>query len=151
MNKSISILGLVVAMLFIVIACEDETMVRQDALVNYEVDLLGDWSVFSVTRNGMDISSDLNYASFSLKLEDGSFSLSGVFPFPTLGQDMSFSSGTWEFNDDFAPTQIHFINGGDRVPVTMTFPAFGLNNTSLGLKFALGCTGNEYIYQFKKQ
>ena len=151
MNKSILTFCLLSGLLFL--SCEEDPAVRQDALVNYKVDLMGDWAIFSVERNGEDISALLDYSTFSLQLGDGTFSLANEqVPFPTLGfNDANFSSGAWEFDDDFSPTQIHFVDGGTRVPVQMSFPAYGLNNTSLGLEFSLGCSNTVYTYQFKKQ
>ena len=132
--------------------CEEDLEVRQDALTNYEVDINGSWKLFSISRDGEDLSSKINFTDFTLELSNGDFNLnSSTIPFPTLKTTGSaFSSGSWSFNDDIYPTHIQFTNGSDVVPVKLAYPAYGTNNSSLVLEFSLGCSANIYSYQFKK-
>ena len=117
------------------IACEDESSsydVREDALINYKADINGDWSLFSIERNGTSLAGHFD-AALNLTISDGTFSLSSTtMPFPTLTTMVGdFSSGSWSFNDDYKPTDIQFTNGTDVVPVALSFPLYGMNNTSL--------------------
>jgi len=132
--------------------CEDDLEVRQDALTNYNVDINGSWKLFSISRDGEDLSSSIRFTDYTLELSNGSFNLnSSAVPFPTLKTTgAAFSSGSWSFNDDIYPTHIQFTNGSEVVPVKMGFPAYGVNNSSLILEFSLGCSSNTYSYQFKK-
>lgn len=132
--------------------CEDDLNVRQDALTNYNVDINGSWKLFSISRDGEDLSGKFGFTDYTLELNDGTFSLSSsTVPFPTLKTTgVAFSSGSWSFNDDIYPTHIQFTNGSEVVPVKMAYPAYGTNNTSLVLEFSLGCSSNKYLYQFKK-
>lgn len=136
----------------LITGCEDNLNVRQDALTNYAVDINGTWKLFSITRDGEDLSSKISFTDYTLELSDGSFSLSSsTVPFPTLKSVTTpFSSGSWSFNDDYYPTQIQFTNGSEVIPVKLGYPAYGTNNSSLALEFSLGCSSNTYLYQFKK-
>ena len=136
------------------IACEDESSsydVREDALINYKADINGDWTLFSIERNGTSLAGHFD-AALNLTISDGAFSLSSTtMPFPTLTTMVGdFSSGSWSFNDVYKPTGIQFTNGTDVVPVALSFPLYGMNNTSLGLEFSLGCGETTYKYHFKK-
>jgi hypothetical protein len=132
--------------------CEDNLNVRQDALTNYAVDINGNWKLFSISRNGEDLSSKISFADYTLELSDGSFSVnSSTVPFPTLKSAITpFASGSWSFNDDYYPTHIQFTNGSEVISVKLGYPAYGTNNSSLTLEFSLGCNSNTYLYQFKK-
>lgn len=133
--------------------CEDDLTVRQDALTAYTVEVNGNWNLFSISRNGEDLSGMLNITDNSIALNnDGTFNLSSsTIPFPTLKTTGArFTSGNWTFNDDFQPTKIHFSNGSSIVPVKLDKPLYGKNNNTLSFKFSLGCGTNSYLYQFKK-
>lgn len=137
----------------LITGCEqDELNVRQDALTNYIVDIDGSWKLFSISRDGEDLSGKFSFKDYTLDVRDRNFSLSSsTFPFPTLKTTgVPFSSGTLSFNDDVYPTQIQFSNGSEVVPVKLAYPAYGTNNTSLILEFNLGCSSNKYSYHFKK-
>jgi len=107
--------------------------------------------LFSIERNGTSLAGHFD-AALNLTISDGTFSLSSTtMPFPTLTTMVGdFSSGSWSFNDDYKPTGIQFTNGTDVVPVALSFPLYGMNNTSLGLEFSLGCGETTYKYHFKK-
>lgn len=132
--------------------CEDDSQVSQDALTNYAVDINGSWKLFSISRDGEDLSSKISFTGYTLELNDNTFNLnSSTVPFPTLKTTGSaFSNGNWSFNDDIYPTHIQFTNGSEVIPVKMGYPAYGTNNSSLVLEFSLGCSTNIYSYQFKK-
>lgn len=135
------------------IGCEEELSVRQDALTDYAVDINGTWQLFSISRNGEDLSGKISFTDYTLDLNnDGTFNLSSSkVPFPTLRTSgASFISGNWAFNDDFQPTEIQFSNGPAVVPTRLDQPLFGSNNTTLSITFSLGCATNTYLYQFKK-
>jgi hypothetical protein len=136
------------------IACEDDASsydVREDALINYKADIIGEWSLFSIERDGASLAGHFD-AALNLTISDGAFSLSSTtMPFPTLTTMVSdFSSGSWSFDDDYQPTSIQFTNGSEVVPAALSFPLYGSNNTSLGLEFSLGCSSTTYKYHFKK-
>ncbi len=135
-------------------ACDDADSfdVREDALVNYATDINGVWNLFSIERNGTDLSGHFNASAMTLTIADGAFTLSSAsLPFPTLKTTITpFDSGSWAFDDDYQPTSIQFTNGSEIVPVNLSFPLYGNNNTSLGLEFSLGCGATTYTYHFKK-
>ena len=135
-------------------ACDDDAStydVREDALINYKADINGEWSLFSIERNGTSLSGSYD-AAMTLTISDGAFSLSSTgLPFPTLTTTVAdFNSGSWSFDDEYKPTSIQFSNGTDVVPAALSFPLYGMNNTSLGLEFSLGCGETTYKYHFKK-
>ena len=135
-------------------ACDDaETFdVREDALIDYKVEINGEWSLHSIHRNGTDLSGHFNASALTLSITDGSFTLgSSTLPFRTLKPSGTpFASGNWSFDDDFKPTNIQFTNGSEIVPADLSMPLFGKNNSSLGLQFSLGCGATTYVYHFKK-
>jgi hypothetical protein len=135
-------------------ACDDADSfdVREDALVDYKTDINGEWSLFSIERNGTDLSGVFNASAMTLTITDGAFSLnSSALPFPTLKTTSTqFDTGSWSFDDDYKPTSIQFTNGSEIVPVNLSFPLYGSNNNSLGLEFSLGCGATTYTYHFKK-
>ena len=54
------------------IACEDESSsydVREDALINYKADINGDWSLFSIERNGTSLAGHFDAALNLLNLK----------------------------------------------------------------------------------
>ena len=56
-------------------ACDDADSfdVREDALVNYKTDINGEWSLFSIKRNGTDLSGVFNASAMTLTIADGAF------------------------------------------------------------------------------
>jgi hypothetical protein len=134
--------------------CEDELELRQDALTPYEVSIDGAWELYSVSRNGADLTQVMDLTDVEIEFSnDGTFSLSSSkIPFPTLkSSSNSFTAGSWKFNNDFQPTSIQFSNGNAKVPVMLDQPLYGSNNTNLVFEFSLGCNANTYQYQFKKK
>lgn len=152
MKKIIIAASLLFGGMFLV-GCEEDLTVRQDALNAFAVDINGSWELFSMSRNGEDLSGKLSFTDYSITInEDGTFSLSSSsVPFPTLKTTNNrFSNGTWRFDSDFQPTEIQFLNGSSIVPVKLDQPLFGTNNTNLSIEFSMGCGANTYLYQFKK-
>ena len=133
--------------------CEDELLVRQDALTPYEVSIEGTWELYSLSRNGIDLTGVMDLSGKDIDFtNDGTFTLSSPsMPFPTRSSEADFTTGTWRFNNDYQPTEMQFSDGSNRVPVKLDQPLYGTNNTTLALEFTLGCSANTYVYQFKKK
>jgi len=141
-------------LVLILFGCEDELLVRQDALTPYAVSIEGTWELYSISRNGMDLTGVMDLTDSNIEFNgDGTFSLSSAsMPFPTLRpSEAYFTSGGWSFNNDYQPTELQFSDGSARVPVKLDQPLYGNNNTTLALEFSLGCSTNTYVYQFKKK
>lgn len=105
-------------------------------------DLSGTWKLKTVTRNGSDITSAMDFTKFSLKLNnDGSYSLENYLPF-VVSKD-----GTWAVNDPKHPFMITFTETGSAAPVALEFDYPMVNGQrAISITLSPGCYSNSYVY-----
>ena len=106
----------------------------------------GIWQLTGVTRNGSDISDEMDFSQFKLHLNgDNSYTLENYLPFVVEG------NGTWTVDDPLYPFSLTFQEeeGGDPVKVEISYPIVkGKRNITLTL--SPGCYSNSYVYSFVK-
>lgn len=127
--------------------CEDDPNLNPDGFTEFIVDIDGTWKVEQVLQNGVDVTSLLDFTTFSLQMDydngrPGSFVMSDLtVPF-VLGQ----ANGTWSFDDPVYPTAINFSDG-----TTLALEGSVLSGGGqMTLTVPLGCGSNTYSYRLSK-
>tara|TARA_R110002049_G_scaffold97783_3_gene238176 strand:- start:1571 stop:2017 length:447 start_codon:yes stop_codon:yes gene_type:complete len=137
-------------MFFLIISffsCEDGSELNPEAFTEFVVDISGEWKISQVTQNGTDITSLLDFQSFSLQFnyeneQPSSYFISDL----TLPFILSQANGNWSFDDEAYPTKINFSDGS-----TIEIEGAVLSNgNALKIKVPLGCNSNTYIYSLIK-
>lgn len=139
-------------MLLLITNCEDDVTLNPDAFTEFPVNIKGSWTINKATQNGNDITSKLEFESFTLNL-DYEGSQPSTFSIPTFNVPfgIDFSSGTWQFDDITYPTKLIFkSSSGTSTSVNISTIPVATGNNNLNLSFDLGCEANTYIYSFKK-
>lgn len=136
--------------LIIFLSCVDEPI--NEALLQKEPIVVdGEWVLNKVYQNQEDITDLLNINTFSLSLnysgdQPTSYSINADKRYPFLFLE---NEGVWTFDNTTFPTAIHFVSG-DTVTTLLNRPLYPENNNSMSLLINLGCSDNEYIYEFRK-
>lgn len=109
-------------------------------------DISGVWKLKSVSRNGIDITNDMDFSQFALNLNaDGSYTIDNYLPFVVK------ENGTWGTDDPKMPFQLSFKeeNTKDLVNVELNYPIVN-GERSLTIKLSPGCYSNTYTYQLQR-
>ncbi len=113
--------------------------------VEADKNLAGVWQLAEVTRNGVEITEQMNCGQFKLHLnESGRYTLENRLPFPVA------HDGFWEVDDAAHPFQITFAEDdviGDPVAVNIFYPIVD-GKRQLSITHSPGCDANKYIYVF---
>lgn len=133
------------------LSCEDEPV--NEALLQQEpIVVEGEWMLDKVYQNQVDITGLLNINTFTLSLnyngdQPTAYSINADKRYPFLFLE---NSGAWTFDNNTFPTAIHFVSG-DTITAAFNRPLYPENNDALSLLINLGCSDNEYIYEFRKE
>jgi len=118
-----------------------------DKLVEADKDLAATWQLYKVKRNGIDISTSMNFTRFKLHLEEGGrYTLENRLPFPVSG------NGYWEVDDPTHPFRLTFTEedaSGEPEIVEISYPIVK-GNRQLSIIHSPGCETNSYEYVFMK-
>lgn len=117
-----------------------------DSFVEVDKDLSGSWQLSVVKRNGVDISTAMDFSKFHLVLNaDGSYKLENRLPFPVT------HNGLWAVDDPAHPFALIFTEDGalGDVDVTINFPN-DKGVRQLSVTHSPGCGSNKYEYLFVK-
>ena len=137
-------------MFFLIISffsCEEDPQLNPETFTEFVVDISGEWKISQVTQNGTDITSLLDFQSFSLQFnyeneQPSSYFISDL----TLPFILSQANGNWSFDDETYPTKINFSEGSS-IGIE---GAVLSNGKELKIKAPLGCDSNTYIYSLHK-
>ncbi len=118
-----------------------------DTIVEADKNLSGTWQLKIVKRNGIDISTAMDFSKFKLHLEEtGRYELENRLPFPVTGD------GTWTVDDPAHPFSLSFAEdnvAGESVEVDIQYPIVE-GERQLSITHSPGCEINSYEYVFVK-
>lgn len=143
--KKLPLLALLV--LFSIFGCDDEPNLNPEGFTESLVNINGNWKIQQVLQNGIDITSLLDFGSFSLQFnydngEPSSYVLSNL----TTPFVLKATSGSWTFDDPTYPKKINFSDGS-----SLSIEGSVLSGgNELTLRIPLGCTANTYVYKLIK-
>lgn len=110
-----------------------------------EKNLAGVWQLSEITRNGVEITNQMDCGQFKLHLEEnGRYTLENRLPFP-VSED-----GVWKIDDPRHPFMISFKEDdvlGDPVEIEIQYPIVN-GKRQLSITHSPGCESNNYIYVF---
>ena len=106
----------------------------------------GVWKLKTVTRNGIDITSDMDFSKFALHMNsDGTYHIENYLPF-VVEKD-----GTWKTDDPHYPFRLSFLENGTAGDVSVDFNIPVVNGQrSLQITLSPGCASNVYTYMLEK-
>ena len=105
-------------------------------------DLSGSWQLRTVTRNGIDITRQMDFSRFRLNLNpDGTYSIQNYLPFVVN------AGGTWTVNDPLHPMLLTFKEQGADAGISLDF-SYPVVDGSRAIRVTLspGCPTNSYVY-----
>ena len=105
-------------------------------------DMSGTWRLKTVTRNGVNITQQMDFSRFRLNLNaDGTYSIQNYLPFVVSGD------GTWAVNDPQHPMLLTFKENGSAEGINLDFsyPIVDGSRT-LSITLSPGCHTNSYVY-----
>ncbi len=105
-------------------------------------DLSGVWKLKTVTRNGIDITTQMDFSKFTLNLNsDGSYFIDNYLPFIVR------ENGTWCTDDPACPFMISFKEqtANASIDVELSYPVVN-GKRALAITHSPGCYSNTYTY-----
>ena len=111
------------------------------------IDISGVWSLKTVTRNGVDITKQMDFSRFRLHLNaDGTYNIQNYLPFVVSGD------GTWSVNDPLHPMLLSFKENGAAEGVNLDFNyPFADGNRTISITLSPGCKSNSYVYTLGRE
>lgn len=106
----------------------------------------GTWQLNSVTRNGTDISDDMEFDQFRLILNsDSTYVIENYLPFIVK------ENGVWQVDNVMFPFFLTFQEDGatESVQTEITYPIVE-GKRHITLTISPGCSSNSYVYSFEK-
>jgi len=107
----------------------------------------GSWKIVQATRNGVDITSLMDFTQFRIQFNsDGTYTIQNFLPF------VVHSNGTWNFDDPQYPFNLNLTESDSGATLTTAFNYPVVNGVRrIGLAFSPGCKNNIYTYLFEKE
>ena len=148
MKYKIQTTALLILLTIVAAACDTfkDEMTSSDAYVIGEKDLSGTWQLYTVTRNGTDISSAMDFTDFHLVLnENQTYTIENYLPF------IVDTGGYWYVDDPEYPFFLSFIEEGSStlVEIEITYPVVN-GERNIQLSISPGCYSNTYVYTFER-
>ena len=110
-------------------------------------DLSGTWRLKTVTRNGVNITQQMDFSRFRLILHsDGTYSIQNYLPFVVS------ADGTWAVNDPQHPMLLTFKEEGatEGINLDFSYPVVD-GNRALSITLSPGCYTNSYVYTLYRE
>lgn len=110
-------------------------------------DVSGVWKLKSVTRNNIDITGEMDFTKFALRINsNGTYELENYLPFVVE------RNGTWKTDDPLFPFRLSFLEQGaaNSVDVDFNYPVTN-GIRSLQITLSPGCASNIYTYFMERQ
>ena len=106
----------------------------------------GNWRLFTVSRNGIDITEYMDFSRFHIVLnKDNTYEIKNYLPFIVKG------NGTWSVDDPQFPFHLIFReDGADKTVETEIGFLTVIGERQLTIKLSPGCHTNTYVYTFKQ-
>lgn len=148
MNNKIKTYAIAAIAAMTVVSCDSyKDSENPDKIVEVDKNLSGTWQLQNVKRNGIDISTAMDFSKFKLHLEEsGRYMLENRLPFP-VSED-----GTWSVDDPAHPFSLSFAEdnvAGESVDVDIQYPIVE-GERQLSITHSPGCEINSYEYVFVK-
>lgn len=108
-------------------------------------DLEGVWQLKTVSRNGVDITEEMNFSQFKLNLKaDGTYVLENYLPFAVK------EDGQWRVDDPQYPFNLILREKSSNVDktVALKYP-FIDGKRIISITLSPGCKSNSYVYVFE--
>ncbi len=109
-------------------------------------DVSGTWVIKTASRNGVDITNDMDFTKFQLQLKaDGTYHIENYLPFVVR------TDGTWQTDDPTMPLEIVFKENDSAEPmsVQLNYPIID-GVRQLLITHSPGCYSNTYVYKMVK-
>ena len=106
----------------------------------------GNWRLFTVSRNGIDITKYMDFSRFHIVLnKDNTYEIKNYLPFIVKG------NGTWSVDDPQFPCHLIFREDGADETVETEIGFLTVDGErQLTIKLSPGCHTNTYVYTFKQ-
>lgn len=106
----------------------------------------GNWRLFTVSRNGIDITKYMDFSRFHIVLnKDNTYEIKNYLPFIVKG------NGTWSVDDPQFPFHLIFREDGADETVETEIGFLTVDGgRQLTIKLSPGCHTNTYVYTFKQ-
>ena len=106
----------------------------------------GNWRLFTVSRNGIDITKYMDFSRFHIVLnKDNTYEIKNYLPFIVKG------NGTWSVDDPQFPFHLIFREDGADETVETEIGFLTVDGErQLTIKLRPGCHSNTYVYTFKQ-
>ena len=106
----------------------------------------GHWRLFTVSRNGIDITKYMDFSRFHIVLnKDNTYEIKNYLPFIVKG------NGTWSVDDPQFPFHLIFREDGADETVETEIGFLTVDGErQLTIKLSPGCHTNTYVYTFKQ-
>lgn len=106
----------------------------------------GNWRLFTVSRNGIDITKYMDFSRFHIVLnKDNTYEIENYLPFIVKG------NGTWSVDDPQFPFHLIFREDGADETVETEIGFLTVDGErQLTIKLSPGCHTNTYVYTFKQ-
>ena len=106
----------------------------------------GNWRLFTVSRNGIDITKYMDFSRFHIELnKDNTYEIKNYLPFIVKG------NGTWSVDDPQFPFHLIFREDGADETVETEIGFLTVDGErQLTIKLSPGCHTNTYVYTFKQ-
>ena len=106
----------------------------------------GNWRLFTVSRNGIDITKYMDFSRFHIVLnKDNTYEIKNYLPFIVKG------NGTWSVDDPQFPFHLIFREDGADETVETEIGFLTVDGErQLTIKLSTGCHTNTYVYTFKQ-
>ena len=106
----------------------------------------GNWRLFTVSRNGIDITKYMDFSRFHIVLnKDNTYEIKNYLPFIVKG------NGTWSVDDPQFPFHLIFREDGADETVETEIGFLTVDGErQLTINLSPGCHTNTYVYTFKQ-
>ncbi len=109
-------------------------------------DLSGVWALKTVTRNNVDITSQMDFTQFRLNLNsDGTYTIDNYLPFIVM------ENGTWGIDNPLYPFLLSFkeVSANASLDVELSYPIVN-GKRALSITHSPGCYTNSYTYLMER-
>lgn len=142
-HKALTAVVAVAAFVLCLLSCDS---FDSYSVTEAEKDLSGVWNITAVTRNGENISQQMDFSQFALNLNaDGTYTIDNYLPFVVR------ESGKWKTDDKLYPFMIVFQENGSasETKVEFSYPVVN-GQRALNIILSPGCSSNTYTYSLQR-
>ena len=147
MRYKIQIMTLLFVLLGLANSCDTfKDDITPETYAEMPKQLDGKWQLMTVSRNGTDITTVMDFSNFCLFLnKDNTYTIKNYLPF------LVKKDGTWSVDDPEYPFHLAFKENGNDAEVSseIKYP-ITKGKRQITLSLSPGCASNTYVYVFEK-